>query len=69
MTYCPPYKLSLATAYHRQSRAETKLHCIKLQGRRLSARRFDRQIAEFQVGSALFNGFTLLGIPVTEAVG
>jgi hypothetical protein len=34
-----------------------------------SARDFDRQVAEFQVRVAVLNGFTALGIPVTEAVG
>ena len=43
------------------------MHCVKLLGQRLSAREFDRQVAEFQV--AALNGFTALGIPVTEAVG
>jgi hypothetical protein len=28
---------------------ETKMHCVKLLGQRLSARDFDRQVAEFQV--------------------
>ncbi len=36
---------------------------------RLSARDFDRQGAEFQLPVAALNGFTALGIPVTEAVG
>ena len=57
------------SGYHRRSRAETKMHCIKLLGQRLSAREFDRQLAEFQVRVAVLNGFTALGIPVTEAVG
>ena len=43
--------------------------CVKLPGQRLSARDFDRQLAEFQVRVAVLNGFTALGIPVTEAVG
>lgn len=30
-------------------RAETRMHCVKLLGQRLSARDFDRQVAEFQV--------------------
>ena len=33
------------------------------------ARDFDRQEAEFQVRVAVLNGFTALGIPVTEVVG
>ena len=37
------------SGYHRRSRAETKIHCVKLLGQRLMARDFDRQVAEFQV--------------------
>lgn len=33
------------------------------------ARDFDRQIAGLQVRIAIMNGYTALGIPVTEAVG
>ena len=57
------------SGYHRRSRAETKMHCVKLLGQRLTARDFDRQVAEFQVHVAVLNSFTALGIPVTEAVG
>ena len=57
------------SGYHRRSRAETKMHCVKLLGQRLSARDFDRQVAEFQVRVAVLNGFTALGIPLTETVG
>ena len=57
------------SGYHRRSRAETKMHCVKLLGQRLSAREFDRQVAEFQVRVAVLNGFTALGTPVTKAVG
>ncbi|MGB4826650.1 MAG: IS5/IS1182 family transposase, partial [Paracoccaceae bacterium] len=45
------------------------MHCMKLLGQRLMARDFDRQIAELQVRIAVLNGYTALGIPVTEAVG
>ena len=34
-----------------------------------SAREFDRQVAEFHIRVAVLNGFTALGILVTEAVG
>ena len=54
---------------HRRSRVETKMHCVKLSGQRLMARDFDRQGAELQVRIAVPNGYTALGIPVTEAVG
>jgi hypothetical protein len=42
---------------------------FKLLGQRLSARDFDRQVAEFQVRVAVLNGFTALGTPVTEVAG
>ena len=35
------------SGYHRRSRVETKMHCVKLLGQRLMARDFDRQVAEF----------------------
>jgi hypothetical protein len=57
------------SGYHRRSRAETKMHCVKLLGQRLSARDFDRQVAELQVRIAILNGFTALGTPITEAEG
>ncbi|XOY57572.1 MAG: IS5 family transposase [Rhodobacterales bacterium] len=57
------------TGYHRRSRVETKMHCVKLLGRRLSARDFDRQVAEIQIRAAILNGFTAIGIPRTVAVG
>jgi hypothetical protein len=57
------------SGYHCRSRVETKMHCVKLLGQRLMARDFDRQVAELQVRIAVLNGYTALGIPVTEAVG
>ena len=57
------------SGYHRGSRVETKMHCVKLLGQRLMARDFDRQVAEFQVRVAVLNGFTALGIPVTKVAG
>ena len=56
-------------ANHRRSRAETKMHCVKLLGQRLMARDFDRQVAEVQVRNAIMSGNTALGIPVAKAVG
>lgn len=55
--------------YHRRSRIETKMHCVKLLGQRLMARDFDRQVAEIQVLIVVLTNYTALGIPVTEAVG
>jgi hypothetical protein len=57
------------SGYHRRSRAETKMHCLKLLGQRLSARDFDRQVGEFQVRVAVLIGFTALGTPITEVAG
>ncbi len=54
------------TGYHRRSRVETKMHCVKLLGQRLMARDFDRQVAEVQGRIAAMNGYTALGIPITE---
>ncbi|EPX82908.1 Transposase DDE domain protein [Rubellimicrobium thermophilum DSM 16684] len=56
------------SGYHRRSRAETKMNCVKLLGQRLMARDFDRQVAELHVRVAVLNGYTALGTPVTEAV-
>lgn len=55
--------------YHRRSRVETKMHCVKLLGQSVMARDFDRQVAEIQIRIAVLNRYTALGIPVTEAVG
>ena len=57
------------TGYHRRSRVETKMHCVKLLGQRVSARDFDRQVEEIQIRAATLNGFTALGIPETVTVG
>ncbi len=57
------------SGYHRRSRAETKMNCMKLLGQKLMARDFDRQTAELQVRIAILNRYTALGIPVTRPVG
>ena len=57
------------SGYHRRSRVESKMNCIKLLGPSLMARDFDRQVAELQVRIAVLNGYTALGIPVTVTVG
>ncbi|NVK60565.1 MAG: hypothetical protein HWE37_10895, partial [Rhodobacteraceae bacterium] len=57
------------SGYHRRSRVESKMNCIKLLGQSLMARDFDPQVAELQVRMAVLNGYTALGIPVTEAAG
>jgi len=57
------------SGYHRRSRVETKINCVKLLGQRLMSRDFDRQVAEVQIRAAVMNRFTALGIPVTLALG
>ena len=57
------------SGYHRRSRVESKMHCMKLIGQSLMARDFDRQVAEVQIRVAVLNRYTALGIPVTEPVG
>ena len=56
------------SGYHRRSRVETKMNCVKLLGQRLVSRDFDRQVAEVQIRAAVMNRFTALGIPVTQPV-
>ena len=57
------------TRYHRRSRAETKMNCVKLLGQGLMARDFDLQVAALQIRIAVLNRYTALGIPITEPVG
>ena len=57
------------SGYHRRSRVETKMHCMKLLGQSLMARDFERQVAEIQIRIAVLNCDTALGILVTEPVG
>ena len=44
------------------------MHCMIVLGQRLMARDCDRQVAEVHVRIAFMNGYTALGIPVTETV-
>ena len=57
------------SGYHRRSRVETKMHCVKRLGQSLMARDFDRQVTEIQIRIAVLNRYTALGISVTEPVG
>jgi hypothetical protein len=45
------------------------MHCVKLLGQSLMASDFDRQVAELQVRAAVLNGYTALGMPVTQPTG
>lgn len=44
------------------------MHCVKLLGQCPMARDFDREVAELHIRIAVLNGYTALGISVTEAV-
>ncbi|SEB10296.1 Transposase DDE domain-containing protein [Rubrimonas cliftonensis] len=57
------------SGYHRRSRAETKMQCMKLLGQRLMARDFDRQVAEIHIRITVLNGVTALGTSITKAMG
>jgi hypothetical protein len=57
------------SGYHRKSRVDTKMHCVKLLGQRLMVRDFDRQVAGFQVRVAVLNRFKAPSIPVPKVVG
>ena len=56
------------SGYHRRSRVEAKMRCLKLLGERLMARTFDRQTTELHIRAALLNRFTRLGTPETQRV-
>ena len=54
------------SGYHRRSLVETKMHCIKLLGDKLSARRFDSQVNEIHARVTVLNRFIELGQPLTQ---
>ena len=54
--------------YHHRSLVETKMHCIKLLGDKLSARNFQSQVNEIHARVAVLNRFTDLGRPHTRVV-
>ncbi|EPF74661.1 IS5 family transposase [Acinetobacter rudis] len=56
------------SGYHRRSLVETKMHCIKLLGDKLSSRNFDSQVNEIHARVAVLNKFTELGRPRTRVV-
>jgi hypothetical protein len=57
------------TGYHRRRPVEAKMRCCKLKGQRLSARDCDRQAAELQMRTAIWNRFTAIATPLTRRVG
>ncbi|MEB3754985.1 IS5 family transposase [Acinetobacter sp. MD2(2019)] len=56
------------SGYHRRSLVETKMHCIKLLGDKLHARKFASQVNEIHARVAVLNKFTELGRPHTQVV-
>ena len=56
------------SGYQRRSLVETKMHCIKLLGEKLSARNFESQVNEIHARVAVLNQFTELGRPHTQVV-
>ena len=54
------------SGYHRRSLVETKMHCIKLLGEKLSTRTFESQVNEIHARVAVLNRFTELGRPLTQ---
>ncbi len=56
------------SGYHRRSLVETKMHCIKLLGDKLSAKNFQSQVNEVHARIAILNKFTELGRPHTQVV-
>lgn len=57
------------SGYHRRSRIEAKMHCVKRLGQSLMARDFDRQVAEIQIRCAVMHRYTALGTPMTMPAG
>ncbi len=49
------------SGYHLRSLVETKMHCIKLLGKKLSAMNFESQANEIHARVAVLNKFTDLG--------
>ena len=49
------------SGYHRRSLVETKMHCIKLLGDKLSARSFDSQVNEIHARVAVLNRLNRTG--------
>lgn len=56
------------SGYHRRSLVETKMHCIKLLGDKLSARNFQNQVNKIHARIAVLNKLTELGRPHTQVI-
>jgi hypothetical protein len=57
------------SGYHRRSRVETKMHCMKLLGQSFMARDFERQVEEIQIRIAVLHRYTARGTPISEPIG
>jgi len=68
-TISGPHGLIHGSRYHRRSRVETKMHCIKLLGQSLMTRDFDRQVTDIQILIAVLNRYTAPSIPITKPAG
>jgi hypothetical protein len=64
-----PLHLLVPLMVCKQTTAGQRMHCVKVLSQRLSARDFDRQVAEIQIRAAILNGFKALGIPRTVTLG
>lgn len=49
------------SGYHRRDLVETKTHCFKRLGERVTALRSELQVMELHVRAAILNGFSELG--------
>ncbi|MDI9725773.1 IS5/IS1182 family transposase, partial [Acinetobacter baumannii] len=56
------------SSYQRRSLVETKMHCIKLLGDKLTRSSFSRQVNEIHARIAVLNKYTELGRPHTHDV-
>jgi len=56
------------SGYHRRSLAETKMHCLKRLGERVTTRTFERQVVELHLRVALLNRFNQIGRAQTVPV-
>ncbi|MFW1642645.1 IS5 family transposase [Acinetobacter guillouiae] len=54
------------SGYHRRSLVESKMHCVKLLGDKLTARHFQSQVNEIHARVAVLNKFMDLGRPHTR---
>lgn len=56
------------SGYHQRSLVETKIHCNKLLGDKLTARNFPYQLNEIHARIVVLNKFTELGRPHAQVV-